>query len=138
MAKLIIKRANEYGNAARKYGVYIDDQKAGTISNNDTESYDLAAGSHTVYAKIDWCYSQVLTVTISEGETKYVRLSGIPHANLVILIYIIIVALSVLLAYYTDIDIILFTVPTFPLITLYYLTLGRRKYLSLKEQDIFS
>jgi len=137
MAKLIIKRANEYGNAARKYGVYIDDQKAGTISNNDTESYDLAAGSHTVYAKIDWCYSQVLTVTISEGETKYVRLSGIPHANLVILIYIIIVALSVLLAYYTDIDIILFTVPTFPLITLYYLTLGRRKYLTLKEQDIF-
>jgi L-asparagine transporter-like permease len=138
MAKLIIKRANEYGNAARKYGVYIDDQKAGTISNNDTESYDLAAGSHTLYAKIDWCYSQVLTVTLSEGETKYVRLSGIPYANLVILIYIIIVALSVLLAYYTDIDFILFTVPTFPLITLYYLTLGRRRYLTLKEQDIFS
>ena len=138
MAKLIIKRANEYGNAARKYGVYIDDQKAGTISNNDTESYDLAAGSHTLYAKIDWCYSQVLTVTLSEGETKYVRLSGIPYANLVILIYIIIVALSVLLAYYTDIDFVLFTVPTFPLITLYYLTLGRRRYLTLKEQDIFS
>ena len=138
MAKLIIKRANEYGNAARKYGVYIDDQKAGTISNNDTESYDLAAGSHTLYAKIDLCYSQVLTVTLSEGETKYVRLSGIPYANLVILIYIIIVALSVLLAYYTDIDFILFTVPTFPLITLYYLTLGRRRYLTLKEQDIFS
>jgi L-asparagine transporter-like permease len=138
MAKLILKRANEYGNAARKYGVYIDDQKAGTISNNDTESYDLAAGSHTLYAKIDWCYSQVLTVTLSEGETKYVRLSGIPYANLVILIYIIIVALSVLLAYYTDIDFILFTVPTFPLITLYYLTLGRRRYLTLKEQDIFS
>ena len=138
MAKLIIKRANEYGNAARKYGVYIDDQKAGTISNNDTESYDLAAGTHTLYAKIDWCYSQVLTVTLSEGETKYVRLSGIPYANLVILIYIIIVALSVLLAYYTDIDFILFTVPTFPLITLYYLTLGRRRYLTLKEQDIFS
>jgi len=138
MAKLIIKRANEYGNAARKYGVYIDDQKAGTISNNDTESYDLAAGSHTLYAKIDWCYSQVLTVTLSEGETKYVRLSGIPYANLVILIYIIIVALSVLLAYYTDIDFILFTVPTFPLITLYYLTLGRRRYLTLNEQDIFS
>ena len=137
MAKLIIKRANEYGNAARKYGVYIDAQKAGTISNNDTESYDLAAGSHTLYAKIDWCYSQVLTVTISEGETKYVRLSGIPYANLIILIYIIIVALSVLLAYYTDIDIILFTVPTFPLLTLYYLTLGRRKYLTLKEQDNF-
>jgi L-asparagine transporter-like permease len=138
MAKLIIKRANEYGNAARKYGVYIDDQKAGTISNNDTESYDLAAGTHTLYAKIDWCYSQILTVTLSEGETKYVRLSGIPYANLVILIYIIIVALSVLLAYYTDIDFILFTVPTFPLITLYYLTLGRRRYLTLKEQDIFS
>jgi L-asparagine transporter-like permease len=138
MAKLIIQRANEYGNAARKYGVYIDDQKAGTISNNDTESYDLAAGTHTLYAKIDWCYSQVLTVTLSEGETKYVRLSGIPYANLVILIYIIIVALSVLLAYYTDIDFILFTVPTFPLITLYYLTLGRRRYLTLKEQDIFS
>lgn len=137
MAKLIIKRANEYGNAARKYGLYIDDQKAGTISNNDTESYDLAPGTHTLYAKIDWCYSQVLTVTLSEGETKYVRLSGIPYANLIILIYIIIVALSVLLAYYTDIDIILFTVPTFPLLTLYYLTLGRRKYLTIKEQNLF-
>ena len=137
MAKLIIKRANEYGNAARKYGLYIDDQKAGTISNNNTESYDLAAGTHTLYAKIDWCYSQVLSVTVSEGETKYVRLSGIPYSNLIILTYLIIVVLSVLLAYYTDIDIILFTVPTFPLITLYYLTLGRRRYLTLKEQDIF-
>lgn len=137
MAKVIIKRANEYQNAARKYGLYIDDQKAGTISNNDTGSYDLAPGTHTIYAKIDWCYSQVLSLTLHEGETKYVRVSGMPHANLILLIYIGIVALSVLLVYYTDIDIILFTVPTFPLLTLYYLTLGRRKYLTIKEQDLF-
>ncbi len=137
MAKVIIKRANEYQNAARKYGLYIDDQKAGTISNNDTESYDLAPGTHTIYAKIDWCYSQVLTLTLQEGETKYVRVSGIPHANLVLLIYIGIVALSALLAYYTDINIILFTMPTFPLLTLYYITLGRRKYLTIKEQNLF-
>ncbi len=137
MAKVIIKRANEYQNAARKYGLYIDNQKAGTISNNDTESYDLVPGAHTIYAKIDWCYSQVLTLTLREGETKYVRLSGIPHANYAILLYIIIVALSALLAYFTAIDIILYTVPTYPLVTLYYLTLGRRKYLTIKEQDIF-
>ncbi len=137
MAKIIVKRANEYQNAARKYGLYVDDQKTGTISNNDTESFDLAPGTHTMYAKIDWCYSQVLTPTLHEGETKYVHVSGMPHANLVLLIYIGIVALSVLLAYYTEIDIILFTVPTFPLLTLYYITLGRRKYLTIKEQDIF-
>lgn len=138
MAKVIIKRANEYQNAARKYGLYIDDQKAGTIRNNDTESFDLAPGTHTIHAKMDWCYSQVLTLTLSEGETKYVRLSGIPYSNLIILIYIITVVLSVLLANYTAVDIILYTVPTYPLLTLFYLTLGRRKYLTLKEQDIFS
>ncbi len=76
MAKLKITRTSEWHNRMREIGIYLDWQKLGTIANGETKEFDIPAGNHKLKAKIDWCGSRELILSVSDHETKNVTLSG--------------------------------------------------------------
>lgn len=66
MAAIIITRLKEYHDKFRKYNIYIDGEKAGTIGSGETKTFNVQPGLHTVAAKIDWCCSQTLAVNCTD------------------------------------------------------------------------
>jgi hypothetical protein len=135
MPKLVIKRANEFMNVTRKMGIYFDGKKLGTIANNATQTYEIAAGSHTLNAKIDWCGSRDYQFSINEGETKYVKLSGIPYANPILLIWAALFVINIMVVFSTGRNFLLYFSIPFAALLIYYFTVGRNDYIKIREHD---
>jgi hypothetical protein len=136
MAKIKIKRTNEWNNWTRQIGVYMDNQKIGTILNGETKEFDVPSGQHTVRAKIDWCGSKNLTIQTNENEIKTVTISSFKFGRYLMPGFAGLVVLYFILKKFGDskfTDIILvITLPILLLVT-YYWTVGRSSYLQIKE-----
>ncbi len=105
MATLKITRTSEYANRLRKIKLILDNKELSLIANGETKDFEIAAGEHTLQAKIDWCSSNKLTFTIAEPGIKAFDLSSFAkHSTLGIFSAV------------------------------YYITLGASKYLNLKEK----
>ena len=147
MGKIRLSRTNEYVNGFREYGIYIDDVKAGVIRNGETRDFEVAPGTHTIYAKIDWCYSPTRPFYISGNEVmpfnvgsfigsemlrKYSRWIGPIFLGLLVLHLILRATI-----HFDDLLLYLFplTLPLF-FIMVYYFSIGRKRYLSLKEATL--
>ncbi len=137
MAKLVLKRSSEFMNAARKIGVYIDGSKVGTIKNGGTEVYDVAAGKHTIRAKMDWCGSRDIEFSVGEGETRYMKLTGIPYANPIMLTWAGLFIINLMLVFSSGRNYLFYFTLPFCALLLYYFTMGRNDYLQIKEHDFF-
>lgn len=84
-----ISRDSSYCDRLRKYKVYIDDEYVGLINANETCEYNVKPGKHTVYAKIDWCRSNAISVEVGEEDT-YIQVGAslVGWKILVIYLYI--------------------------------------------------
>ena len=76
MAILKITRTDEYMNHLRDITIFADEKVIGKIKNAEVKEFVLPAGTHAIYAKIDWCKSNVVLFTVAESETKNITLSG--------------------------------------------------------------
>lgn len=133
MAVIVINRTSEYINRLRDYGVYIDGRKVGTIANGETKEFNLSSGHHSVFAKIDWCTSPTLSVNISDVDTKYLKVGGFKNAKWLMPISLILIVLSYVAYRFFDFEYLIYLgVPVF-LIMVYYMTIGRKQYLTLTE-----
>jgi hypothetical protein len=133
MATIKIQRTSEYINLLRNYRLFIDGQKIGTIANGKTKEFEITAGRHSIVGKIDWCSSPELTFDINDNDTKTLLIGGFKNSNWIMPITIGVIVLCFGLSYALDSDyILLLIIPTF-LIMSYYLTIGRKNYLSLTE-----
>lgn len=131
MAKLNIQRTNEYNNRMREYQIYIDNVFVGSIGNGSTKVFEIADGKHTIEAKIDWCGSPKVIVEINDDETKYLKVGGFKYGKWLMPITMILVIIHFPLTHFLDFDyMLIFALPTFFLL-LYYITIGRKKYLTL-------
>ena len=131
MAKLNIQRTNEYNNRMREYQIYIDNVFVGSIGNGSTKDFEIAEGKHTIEAKIDWCGSPKVIVEINDDETKYLKVGGFKYGKWLMPITMILVIIHFPLTHFLDFDyMLIFALPTFFLL-LYYITIGRKKYLTL-------
>ncbi len=136
MAKIKIKRTNEWNNRARQIGVYLDNQKIGTILNGETKEFDIPSGQHTVRAKIDWCGSKNITIQTNENEIKTVTISGFKYGNYLMPGFAGLMVLYFILKKFVDsqfTDILLVITIPILLLVIYYLTIGRSSYLQIKE-----
>ena len=101
--KLKLKRRKQLlSDRARDYQIFIDGEHAGSISYDGKTEFDLPAGKHEILLKVDWCSSN--TLIINDDQTE-INLS----------------------CYNTFGGWIMFI----PFIPLYYITFGRKKYLTL-------
>jgi len=136
MAKIRIKRTNEWNNRFRQIGVYLDNQKIGSILNGETKEFDIPSGQHTVRAKIDWCGSKDLTCQINENEIKTVTISSFKFGNYLMPGFAGLMVLYLILKKFVDSQItdilLVITVPIL-LLAAYNLTVGRSSYLQIKE-----
>jgi hypothetical protein len=131
MAAISLTRTSEYVNMAREYGIYIDDKKAGTISHGQTKNFAVAPGAHTMYAKIDWCYSPARSFTVGPSENTSFKVGGFKYANRIMLFSAIIIALSFILHTTIHFNYLIWLLfPSF-LFMVYITSFGRKKYLTL-------
>jgi hypothetical protein len=134
MATLKIHRANDYINALREYRLFVDGQKIGTISNNQTKDFEIPAGRHTLIARIDWCSSPELSFELNDNDSKTLLVGGLKNGNWIFPLIMIMFVLSLLLPntsfnYYK----LIFVLPPL-LFILYILTIGRKDFLTLIEK----
>jgi hypothetical protein len=135
MAIIKIQRTSDYINLMRDYRLFIDGQKIGSIGNAQIKDFEIPAGRHSVIAKIDWCSSPELSFEINEHDSKTLLVGTLKIWRWIIPLLTGIIALSFIVTlasrfYYT----ILLILPPF-LLLLYYLTFGRKNYLTLRERD---
>lgn len=149
-AKLTVKRTDQYANKVRKIHLYLDGKKVYDIANGETKTFEIPAGTHHIYAKIDWCKTPAFTLNLAAGQEKTLELGSPVLAKkssfAAPLIRLIILFGAIFLSNQYQNDLILwlalglliawFAVETFftkEKSVLYYLTVGRSKYLYLKE-----
>lgn len=136
MAKLRVIRNPEWINSARKIRVYLDGQKIGTILNGEIKEFDVPAGQHILQVKIDWCGSNALACMITEKRVETVTISSGFKSGLYLLSGLSgLIAIHFVLKIGFGIDLlILFAIPAaFTLI--YFLTIGRNKYLQIRKDS---
>lgn len=135
MAKVIIQRTNEFNNRLRGYGIYIDGNKVGTISNGQAEEYVVTPGTHTLIAKIDWCTSPEITFDVKEDDKKYFRVGGFKYGNWLMPLALIVIIMSYIVRRVYKIEWTFYLVIPVFLLLIYYITFGRKNYLTLKETE---
>ena len=67
-AVITLRRPAEVTNSGRRYKIYVDGVKVAAIRVGKTIEIPVAAGPHTVKAKLDWCSSPEVTVDVAPGR----------------------------------------------------------------------
>lgn len=138
--KIIINRKSEWRNRAFGFRVLIDGKEVGTIANGGSGEYPIEPGVHKLQCKIDWGSSPELELTLAEGETRFVQVgSGMKYYRALTILMIPVLLSGPVIKYlnlsvpenftYLQLTIL---VP-FLLYFIYYLSIGRGRYLLLKE-----
>jgi len=132
MATIKIKRTIEWVNMARNYKIFIDGHFVGKLANGASEEFPITTGKHTVTAKIDWCSSPNLFFDIGINEIKHLTVSGFKYSWLMFLGFGTI-AFFPLLKRIGGLGYAAFILLPIFLLSVYYITIGRKKYLTLCE-----
>lgn len=144
MATIKIQRTNEIQNFFGNYQICIDGQIIGKIAHGKIKEFEVTSGRHTIIALINWCRSQELSFDCNDNDTKTFSLSGFKYKWLVSiylgLIALVILLITTMIIQKNDLNNLIFLlIPVSILIVILsvihvcYLTLGRKKYLQLKE-----
>ncbi|MEO8002729.1 MAG: hypothetical protein ABI644_12715 [Arenimonas sp.] len=76
MATLTITRDSGYADRVRAYAVMLNGKKIGELKNGESKDFTIAAGSHSIQMKIDWCGSETVRFTASEEKLYAFRVSS--------------------------------------------------------------
>lgn len=133
MAIITIKRP-PIENEAKKYEIYIDKQKAGTISDGDIMEFDTTNGQHLINLKVGAFSSPEITVETTEDKITNIKIIEFKEIKWMWVIITVIFTLHIILRLtigfrYTT----LLFIPLF-LINLYYKKWGWKQYLKLEEE----
>jgi len=138
MAKLIVKRKKEWNNRARKFKLYIDGEKVDHIGNGEIKEFELKPGKHTVIAKMDWMSSPEFELDLSGDKSKTIELSGYKLGRYLVPFLFGLLGLVLVLDYVFHVEVkflFYFFIPPL-LVSLYYSTIGRKKFIEIKEWEI--
>jgi len=138
--KIIINRKSEWLNRLRSFKIFIDDAEVGAVKNGSSEEFVVVPGVHSVYLKFSFYKSEPLTITVNDNETKFL----LAHNGMKYFwaLYILLLLALFLKPLIRNVEIDISTWFPFlqiglimPLVfyALYYLTIGRKKYLLLEE-----
>ena len=137
MPKLYFHRTSEYSNNARNVVIFVDGKKALSVPNGGSDVMDIETGAHEVYAKIDWCYSPVLKLNLKEDDKQKLEISSFKMAKWMIPLALFCVLIYFAGDYFFEVNLSFLFIVVIPifLYQIYYLTLGRKKYLQITPLD---
>ena len=104
MPTISIQRSSEYANRLRAIKLFLDGKEIGKIKNAESLDFEVAPGTHILQAKVDWCSSNPVSFHVNGNETKKFYMDSF--------------------AQHTSLGIFA---------TIYYITFGAKKYLTIKE-----
>jgi hypothetical protein len=144
MATIKIQRTNEWNARIVDFKIFIDGQLSGIISNGETIELTTTAGKHTITAKFEAvfielrvpCSSPDITITADDNKATHLKVGGWKHGNWILPGVIGIIVLALILRITINFDYpeyVAILVAAVLLLIIYYFTLGRKKYLVLKE-----
>ena len=136
MGKIIIDRKSEWINKASAIDIYIDGEKAGHIGDGESMEYEVLPGEHIIYASIKFLRCKDVKLNITEQGSINLSLSGIPYADEISDIGIILPLFFSFLYYWLELELyILLALSCIPFIYfISFFTFRRDKYLVLKEK----
>jgi hypothetical protein len=135
MATIRLKRTSEYNNRMRDYKIFIDGQQVGTIANGEIKDFPTTVGQHIVTAKVDWCSSPDISIDINDNQIKNLKVGGFRNGQFLMPIGLGLIILHFILSKFAYFDYTIFLVAPLFLLLVYYLTIGRKKYLTLIENN---
>ncbi|MGM1057466.1 MAG: hypothetical protein ACQEWG_16390 [Bacteroidota bacterium] len=133
MSKIVIKRKSQWANKMRGIGLYLNGEKIGTIDDGETKEFQIEPGLHRLSAKIDWCGSPIEEIKLKQNDVKHVELSGFKKSQWLLPSLLFFAGISLVLSFFDiDTSFITWTI-LLPLLLylFYFVTIGRKKYLSL-------
>jgi hypothetical protein len=65
---MTVHRTSQILLSLRAIAIFADGQKVGQLNNGESKAFELIPGEHKFYAKIDWCKSPLLVVSLDAGE----------------------------------------------------------------------
>ena len=134
MGKISLTRTSEYVNRLRSYHIYIDNVNIGAIDNGQTKEFEVGPGTHTIYLKIDWCSSPIQNITIGDFDTISLKIGSFKNARWLMPFSITMCVLNFLVQKAIHVDYFIYlAIPGF-LALMYYLSFGRKNYLSWEEE----
>ena len=133
MTTIRLKRTSEYNNRMRDYKIFIDGKQVGTIANGETKDFPSTVGQHFITAKIDWCSSPGISINVKENQIKNLNVGGFKNGQFLMPIGLGLIVLHFILSKFADFYYTIFLVAPLFLLISYYLTIGRKKYLTLLE-----
>ena len=135
--RIILERKSQLLNRLKSYRVEINGVEQGRIRNGSTEEYEVPGGINEIICKINWCSSNSFSVNIKSGETVYLKTgSGIKYFWAVYSIFLIAIIWKGILKFKMtpEMNKILIGVEIILLLYfIYYLTIGRKRYLKIEE-----
>ena len=137
MTKIRIERNSEWNNKARAFGIYIDGERVGTINDGETKEYEIGNGNHEIFAKIDWCRSPKIDLSVTENEIKTIKLSGFKYGGLILptLLGIMFIYFIGKYALNVDLNFLIWIMAIGFIYPIYFITFGKNRYLLLTEKD---
>lgn len=151
MAQIRIKRSSQFANRFRKINILIDDKKLADISNNQALTLDVPSGHHNISASIDFIKTEPLWFHSDESIMAEFELSSplkfsfksvaLSFIEIIVVIYIVslitfksntFLLLPIFMASFILLELLAVKF-NFGFNILYYLTFGRKKYLTLKQ-----
>ena len=140
MSNVNVLRKNEPLLMYRRIEVYLDGKSTGYFPKGKSKEFDLPAGQHKLKAKTRWLGSKEMKFTVFNKESK----SFIISTNKFLISYLAIIALIdmyILIAgknYLPEHEFVsIFKTIAglmFLIIAIYFLTIGRNNYLTIKEK----
>lgn len=137
MPKIIVERPNQQASKSKRFNIYIDTKKVGSIGNNETVAFKVSPRKHEIEIRNNWLNgNKLLDVDMSDNNNRTVRMLSskstifftIIIGALVGLVYgFIKIYFDVATTWFTELIFILF------LIALVIIPFFRRYFWSLKE-----
>ncbi len=119
-------------NGLRKMNILLDGVKVGSVKNGQSIDFDIKQGSHIIVAEIDWCKSQEVSIVLNEEETKTLSLGSFRYGNYILPYSLLIVPLHFILNTFFHFEYLIYLIAPLGLMMVYYFTIGRKHYLTLK------
>lgn len=133
MTKLNIILTKGLSRRTKRVTLYFDGEEVEVVYNNETKELEIPSGTHRLSARTGWCGSEDYTFTMTEDETRTLEIDIFKYANWIVSSIFMVMALHFIAMLMWNIKFIsLLNIPLI-LFFLYYLTLGRNKYLVIKK-----
>lgn len=136
MARIVIVRSNEYMNRFRGFSLYLNGQKLGDIFNDEKEEFEIPEGDHELVAKIDWCSSPVINFSISDNDVQTFNVGDFKHNKIILPMIPSLVFLHLVINAFFHIQLSIFFILPLFLLLVFYISIGRKQYLTLEAKDI--